>query len=137
VSVLRNTSITLAGRYAGNGAKALTALVVATTLGASGAGTFALVRIWPHMLAALVAGGISIAAPCLVASRRHGVQAITETVMALGLLRGVVIYAGWVVAAGMLEAKFHNQLSYDAVLLVGLAIPFLTLRNDPSGSSAG
>ncbi len=129
MSVLRNTSITLAGRYAGNAAKAATGLVVATTLGAAGAGTFALVRIWPHLAAALIAGGITISAPYLVGSRKYPVQAITETVMALGLLLSALICAVWVAAGGFLEARFYGQLSREAVLLVGLTIPFLVLRN--------
>ena len=51
VGFIRNTSMTVAARYVAMGAKAATALIVATTLGATGAGTFALVRILPHVAA--------------------------------------------------------------------------------------
>ena len=137
MSVLRNTSITLAARYLGNGAKAGAALVVATTLGTAGAGTFALLRVWPHLAAALLGGGITIATPYLVGSRKYPVRVIGQMVTAVGLLMGMFAYAVWVLASGFLESKFHGQLSHGDFLLVGISIPFLLIRNNLNSVQQG
>ena len=47
MSLVRNVSITVAGYYVSTGAAALSALVVASALGARGAGVFALARVVP------------------------------------------------------------------------------------------
>jgi len=129
MSIVRHTSITLAARYAANGAKALTALLVATTLGTAGAGAFALIRIWPHLATAILGGGFTIAAPYFIGSRRYPVDAVNQTAVALGIRWGFVTYVGWVAASGLLMGRFQGELSYEAVLLVGLGIPFLLMRN--------
>lgn len=129
MSVLRNTSITLGARYLTNGAKAATALVVATALGAAGAGTFALVRILPHLAASLLGCGITIAIPYLVGSRKYRVQAITETAVAVGGILSAIACVAWYAASGLLQTKYYSTLSPEAVLLVGVSIPLLLLRN--------
>lgn len=129
MSVLRNTTITVSARYLTNGAKAATALVVATALGAAGAGTFALVRILPHLTAALLGCGITIATPYLVGSRKYRVQAVAETVAAIGIVLSGVACVAWYGASGLLQAQYYSTLSPEAVLLVGVSIPLLLLRN--------
>jgi len=129
MSLLRNTSMTVAAHYLANGTKAAIALVVASTLGAKGAGTFAMVRILPHLGANVLCLGVSIAVPYLIAGRRHGLQAITQTVVALGLLLGALGYAGWFLFGGLLHARFFTELPEGAVLLVGTGMPLLLLRN--------
>ena len=129
MSLLRNTSMTVAAHYLANVTKAAIALVVASTLGAKGAGTFAMVRILPHLGANVLCLGISIAVPYLIAGRRHGLQAITQTVVALGLLLGALGYAGWFLFSGLLHARFFTELPEGAVLLVGAGMPLLLLRN--------
>ncbi len=137
MSVLRNTSITLASRYVANAAKAGTGLVVATTLGASGAGIFALMRIWPHMAAALLGGGMSISIPYFVGSKRHPTNVVTEMVTMVGLLMGVVAYIAWIAAMGVLAPKFNGLVSTGGFLLVGLAIPLLLIRNNLNSVQQG
>ena len=129
MSIVRHTSITMATRYAANGAKALTALLVATTLGTTGAGAFALVRVWPHLATSILGGGFTIAAPYFIGSRRYPVDAVNQTAVALGVRWGFMTYVGWALASGFLVGRFKGELSYEAVLLVGLCIPFLLMRN--------
>jgi O-antigen/teichoic acid export membrane protein len=129
MGLLRNTSMTVAGYYVANGAKAAIALVVASTLGAKGTGTFAMVRILPHLGANILGMGVTIAVPYLIGGRRHTAQAATETVVALGLLLGAVGYTAWFLFAGFLHGRFYTQLPAGAVLLVGAGMPLLLLRN--------
>jgi O-antigen/teichoic acid export membrane protein len=129
MSIVRHTSITMAARYAANGAKALAALLVATTLGTAGAGAFALIRVWPHLATSILGGGFTIAAPYFIGSRRYPADAVNQTAVALGVRWGFVTYVGWVAASGLLMGRFKGELSHEAVLLVGLCIPFLLLRN--------
>jgi O-antigen/teichoic acid export membrane protein len=129
VSVLRNTSITVAARYLAVGAKATAALVVATTLGATGAGVFALVRILPHVGAAVLGFGLSIANPYLVGSRRYPVQAITQNTVAIGLMLSGVGWMAWLLLSSLLHVRIYSALDPSMVLWVGAALPLLLLRN--------
>jgi len=121
--------MTVAAHYVAVGAKAVAALVVATTLGATGAGTFALVRILPHMGAAVLGLGITIANPFLVGSGRYPVQAITQNTVALGLMLSGLGWMAWLVLSSLLQARVYPELSTSAVLWVGMALPLLLLRN--------
>jgi O-antigen/teichoic acid export membrane protein len=129
MSLVRNTSITVVAHFLSSGAAALSALVVATTLGAAGAGTFAQVRVIPTVIAALLGAGITIANPYLVGSRKYSVQRIAETTIALGLLMGAFGFGLWVLAGDLLHARFFGELPRAAVLVVGLSIPLHLLRN--------
>jgi O-antigen/teichoic acid export membrane protein len=129
VSLVRNTSITVIGKFLSTGAAALAAVVVANALGAKGAGTFAQVRVLPSAIAAILGAGITIANPYLVSSRRYSVQAITETTVALGLVVGLLGWLGWAAASRLLHAHFYTELTPGAALLVGLAIPASMLRD--------
>jgi O-antigen/teichoic acid export membrane protein len=129
VSLVKNTSITVFAKLASTGAAALAALVVANTLGAKGAGTFALVRVVPSVIAAMMGAGITIANPYLVSSRRYTPQAVTETTVALGLVIGFLGWAAWVACGTMLHSAFYGELTRNAALLVGLAIPLSVLRD--------
>jgi O-antigen/teichoic acid export membrane protein len=105
------------------------ALVVATTLGATGAGTFALVRILPHMGASVLGLGLTIANPFLVGSGRYPVRAITQNTVALGLMLSGLGWTAWLLLSGLLQARFYPELSAGAVLWVGVALPLVLLRN--------
>lgn len=126
---IRNTSMTVAARYVAMGAKACTALIVATTLGAAGAGTFALIRILPHVVAGVLGLGVTIAVPYLVGGRKYPVQKITENTVALGLLLSAVGWVAWLVSSQLLQAHFYRELSETAVLIVGSVMPLVLLRN--------
>lgn len=129
MNFVRNTSITVAAHLVSTGAAAVSALVVATTLGAAGAGTFAQVRVLPTVIAALLGAGVTIANPYLVAGRKYSVQAITETTVALGLLMGGLGWAAWFLAAELVHARLFTELPREAVLVVGASIPLHMLRN--------
>jgi O-antigen/teichoic acid export membrane protein len=129
VNLVKNTSITVVAKLASTATAALAALVVANTLGAKGAGTFALVRVVPSVIAAMMGAGITIANPYLVSSRRYTAQAVTETTVALGLVVGFLGWAAWIACGTILHATFYSTLSRDAALLVGLAIPLSMLRD--------
>lgn len=129
MSLVKNTSITVGTKLASNGATALTTLIVASTLGAKGAGTYALVRTLPTVIAAMMGAGITIANPYLVSSRRYTAQQITETTVALGLVIGLLGWLGWAACGTILHATFYSELSRNAALLVGLAVPLNVLRD--------
>lgn len=129
MNLVRATSITVVGKLLATAAAALAALVVAGAMGPSGAGTFALVRVLPGTIAAVLGAGMTIANPYLIGSRRHSVQAITETTVALGLGFGVLGCVGWWAAGNLLHTHFYATLSARDALLVGLAIPMNLLRD--------
>ncbi|MCC6848565.1 MAG: polysaccharide biosynthesis C-terminal domain-containing protein [Deltaproteobacteria bacterium] len=129
MNLVRATSITVVTKLLATATAALAAIVVAGALGATGAGTFALVRVLPGTIAAVLGAGMTIANPYLIGSRRYSVQAITETTVALGLGLGVVGCAGWWAAGNLLHAHFYSTLSARDALLVGLAIPMNLLRD--------
>jgi O-antigen/teichoic acid export membrane protein len=121
--------MTVAARYVAVGAKGATALIVANALGAAGAGTFALIRILPHVTAGLLGLGVTIAIPYLIGGRKYAAQTVTETVVALGLLLSVVGWTAWWISGDFLHAHYYTKLSAGAVLFVGAMIPLVLLRN--------
>ncbi len=129
MNLVQNTSITVVAKLLSTAAAALSALVVANTLGAKGAGTFALVRVLPAVIAAVLGAGITIANPYLVGSRRYSAQAITETTVARGIATGILGWLGWFACGALLHTSFYSELSRSAALLVGLAIPLNILRD--------
>lgn len=129
MSLVRNTSITVVARLIVTGAAAVSAMIVATTLGAKGAGTFAQVRVLPSVIAALLGGGVTIAAPYLIGGRKYPVQAITETTVAIGLALGAVGVAIWILASHFLHSHVFTELSGPAAMAVGLSIPLQVLLN--------
>jgi O-antigen/teichoic acid export membrane protein len=129
MNLVRATSITVVGKLLATAAAALAALVVAGAMGPTGAGTFALVRVLPGTIAAVLGAGMTIANPYLIGSRRHSVQAITETTVALGLALGALGCLGWWAAGTLLHTHFYATLSARDALLVGLAIPMNLLRD--------
>jgi O-antigen/teichoic acid export membrane protein len=129
MSVVKNTSITLVARLIVTGTAALSALVVAATLGAKGAGTFAQVRVLPTAIAAILGAGITIANPWLIGGKRHPVQAITETSTALALLVGAAGWGVWLAVGTLLHAHVYTELTQGAALAVGIAVPLHVLVN--------
>jgi O-antigen/teichoic acid export membrane protein len=129
MSLVKNTSITVVARLIVTGTAAVSAMIVASTLGAKGAGTFAQVRVLPSVIAALLGGGVTIAAPFLVGSRKYPVQAITETTVAIGCLLGALGLSGWLVASHLLHSHVFTELSPAAAMAVGLSIPLQVLLN--------
>jgi O-antigen/teichoic acid export membrane protein len=129
VSLLRNVSITVAGYYVSTGAAALSALVVASALGPRGAGVFALARVVPAVIAALLGAGITISTPYLVAARKYPAPAVAETTLALGLLLGALGWGAWTVVGEVLRPHFYTELPPLGGLVLGLAIPLNLFRN--------
>jgi O-antigen/teichoic acid export membrane protein len=129
VSLVRNVSITVAGYYVSTGAAALSALVVASALGARGAGVFALARVVPAVIAALLGAGLTISIPYLVAARKYPVKAVAETTLALGLLLGGLGWGAWTLVGEVLGPHFYTELPPLGGLVLGLAIPLNLLRN--------
>jgi len=129
VSLVKNTSITVIARLVTTGTAALSAVVVAGALGAKGAGTFAQVRVIPGVIGALLGGGITIATPYLIGSKRYPTQAITETTMAIGLVVSLLGVAAWMACGSILHAHVFTELSTVAALAVGLSIPFELILN--------
>jgi len=127
--LMRNISITMATSFLSTGAAAVAALVVANALGAKGAGTFAIVRVMPTVVTALLGAGITLSNAYLVGCRKYSVQAITETSAWLGVVIGLAGWGGWVLCGGLVQAHFLTMLSREAVLVVGLSIPLQIVRN--------
>jgi O-antigen/teichoic acid export membrane protein len=128
-NVMRATSITVVGRMFVTGAAATSAFVVASTLGAKGAGTFAQVRVLPTAIAAILGAGLTIAIPYLIGARKYSVQAITETSMAIGIVLSVVGWGLWQLCGTLLHAHVYTALSHQAALAVGLSIPLQIFCN--------
>jgi len=129
VSLVKNTSITVFTKLASTGAAALATVVVATTLGPKGAGTYALIRMLPNVIAAMMGAGITIANPYLVSSKRYTPQVITETTLALGLVVGFLGWGVWAACSTFLHNTFYTELSQTAAIFVGLSIPLCMLRD--------
>jgi O-antigen/teichoic acid export membrane protein len=129
MNLVRDTTITVAGRLFSTGVAALTAVLVAHTLGAKGAGTFALVRVIPTVLAGLLSAGVTTANAYLVGGRRYPVQKIAETTTAIALVLGLVGWAGWIAFGDLLHARFYRELSPPMVTVTGLLVPLMILRD--------
>jgi O-antigen/teichoic acid export membrane protein len=129
MNLVRATSITVVTKLLATAIAALAAIVVAGAMGPGGAGTFALVRVLPGTVAAVMGAGMTIANPYLIGGRRYSVQAITETTVALGLALGALGCLGWWAAGSLLHLHFFTTLSAREALLVGLAIPMNLLRD--------
>jgi O-antigen/teichoic acid export membrane protein len=129
MKLVRNVSITMVTSFLSTGAAAVAAMLVANTMGAKGAGIFALARVVPSVVAALLGAGVTMSNAYLVGSKKYSVQAITEASMALGLILSVIGWGGWIAAGHLIQWKFFASLSYTAVLLVGVSIPFQIVRN--------
>src|SRR5947207_3192774 len=111
------------------GAAALAAMLVANVLGAKGAGVFALARVVPTVVAAVLGAGVTMSNAYLVGGRRFSIQAITEASMALALVIGFIGWGAWIAGGSFIHARFFSSLSETAVLLVGISIPLQMIRN--------
>ena len=129
MKLVRNVSITMVTSFLSTGAAALAAMLVANVLGAKGAGVFALARVVPTVVAAVLGAGVTMSNAYLVGGRRYSIQAITEASMSLALIIGFIGWAGWIAAGSIIHARFFSSLSETAVLLVGISIPVQMVRN--------
>lgn len=128
-TVTKNTWLTVGARYIVTALAAASAVIVATSLGAKGAGTYAQVRVLPTVIAALLGGGLTIATPYFIGAKKYPTQAILETSMTLGIVLSVVGWGVWVLAGTVLHTHVYTQLSPAAALCVGLAIPLQIFSN--------
>src|SRR5438477_67546 len=115
--------------FLSTGAAALAAMLVANVLGAKGAGVFALARVVPTVVAAVLGAGVTMSNAYLVGGRRFSIQAITEASMALALVIGFIGWGAWIAGGSFIHARFFSSLSETAVLLVGISIPLQMIRN--------
>src|SRR2546430_6053609 len=115
--------------FLSTGAAALAAMLVANVLGAKGAGVFALARVVPTVVAAVLGAGVTMSNAYLVGGRRFSIQAITEASMALALVIGFIGWVAWIAGGSFIHARFFSSLSETAVLLVGISIPLQMIRN--------
>src|SRR5690349_2502768 len=129
MKLVKNVSITMVTSFASTAAAAVAAMVVANTMGAKGAGIFALARVVPTTVAALLGAGVTMSNAYLVGARKYPVQVICEASMALALILSVVGWGGWIAAGHLIQWKFFTSLTYTAVLLVGISIPLQMVRN--------
>jgi len=129
VKLVRNVSITMVTSFLSTGAAALAAMLVANVLGAKGAGVFALARVVPTVVAAVLGAGVTMSNAYLVGGRRFSIQAITEASMALALVIGFIGWGVWIAGGSFIHARFFSSLSETAVLLVGISIPLQMIRN--------
>jgi len=129
VKLVRNVSITMVTSFLSTGAAALAAMLVANVLGAKGAGVFALARVVPTVVAAVLGAGVTMSNAYLVGGRRFSIQAITEASMALALVIGFIGWGAWIAGGSFIHARFFSSLSETAVLLVGISIPLQMIRN--------
>ena len=129
MKLVRNVSITMVTSFLSTGAAALAAMLVANVLGAKGAGVFALARVVPTVVAAVLGAGVTMSNAYLVGGRRYSIQAITEASMSLALIIGFIGWGVWIAAGSIVHARFFSSLSETAVLLVGISIPVQMVRN--------
>ena len=129
MKLVRNVSITMVTSFLSTGAAALAAMLVANVLGAKGAGVFALARVVPTVVAAVLGAGVTMSNAYLVGGRRFSIQAITEASMALALVIGFIGWGAWIAGGSFIHARFFSSLSETAVLLVGISIPLQMIRN--------
>ncbi len=128
-AVAKNTWLTVGARYIITALAAGSAAIIATQLGAKGAGTYAQVRVLPTVIAALLGGGLTIATPYFIGTKKYATQAIVETSMALGMVLSVIGLLAWWFGGPVLHAHVYTQLSREAALCVGLAIPLQIFCN--------
>ena len=129
MKLVRNVSITMVTSFLSTGAAAVAAMLVANELGAKGAGVFALARVVPTVVAAVLGAGVTMSNAYLVGGRRYSIQAITEASMSLALIIGFIGWGVWIAAGSIVHARFFSSLSETAVLLVGISIPVQMVRN--------
>ena len=129
MKLVRNVSITMVTSFLSTGAAAVAAMLVANVLGAKGAGVFALARVVPTVVAAVLGAGVTMSNAYLVGGRRFSIQAITEASMALALVIGFIGWGAWIAGGSFIHARFFSSLSETAVLLVGISIPLQMIRN--------
>ena len=129
MKLVRNVSITMVTSFLSTGAAALAAMLVANVLGAKGAGVFALARVVPTVVAAVLGAGVTMSNAYLVGGRRFSIQAITEASMALALVIRFIGWGAWIAGGSFIHARFFSSLSETAVLLVGISIPLQMIRN--------
>lgn len=137
MSLVRNTSITVVGRWAGTGAAAVAGLLVAAVAGAAGAGTFAMVRVVPAALAGLLDAGLGTANVYLIGARKRSSQAIAETTMAVGLLLGGVGWAAWLLGLDHVRIWFYSNLSPHVVAIIGGGVVLNLLRDQLNSIQQG
>src|SRR6184192_2609370 len=101
--------------FLSTGAAALAAMLVASV--------FALARVVPTVVAAVLGAGVTMSNAYLVGGRRYSIQAITEASMSLALIIGFIGWGVWIAAGSIVHARFFSSLSETAVLLVGISIP--------------
>src|SRR5207248_9151830 len=93
-----------------------------------GVGAFALARVVPTVVAAVLGAGVTMSNAYLVGGRRVSIQAITEASMALALVIGFIGWGVWIAGGSFIHARFFSSLSETAVLLVGISIPLQMIR---------
>ena len=111
MKLVRNVSITMVTSFLSTGAAALAAMLVANVLGAKGAGVFALARVVPTVVAAVLGAGVTMSNAYLVGGRRYSIQAITEASMSLALIIGFIGWGVWIAAGSIVHARFFSSLS--------------------------
>src|SRR5438094_9317137 len=109
--------------FLSTGAAALAAMLVANVLGAKGAGVFALARVVPTVVAAVLGAGVTMSNAYLVGGRRYSIQAITEASVSLALIIGFIGWGVWTAAGSIVQARLLSPLSETAAPQVGMSIP--------------
>src|SRR5436305_13739654 len=95
--------------FLSTGAAALAAMLVANVLGAKGAGVFALARVVPTVVAAVLGAGVTMSSAYLVGGRRFSIHAITEASMAVALVICLIAFGAWIAGGSCIYARFFNQ----------------------------
>src|SRR5256885_17108722 len=100
--------------FLSTGAAALAAMLVANVLGAKGAGVFALARVVPTVVAAVLGAGVTMSNAYLVGGRRYSIQSITEASMSLALIIGFIGWGGRGPLRRVLHPRFFRSLTATA-----------------------
>src|SRR2546428_6309492 len=123
--------------FLSTGAAALAAMLVANQLGAKGAGVFALARVVPTVVAAVLGAGVTMSNAYLVGGRRYSIQSITEASMSLALIIGFIGWGGRLACGSGIHAPFFSSPTRTAGLPVGIPIPRPMVPHHPHSVQHG
>jgi len=128
VSTKRHLFLTAVGRTGAAGAAAVSAILIAHSLGASALGLFGLLRAVPAIFLLLTEFGISSAAPYLINQKNYSAQSVLSTSIGALLFIGLADLVLWWIASPLVGSHLLRGLPSTWLLFAGLMIPAMAIE---------